>query len=153
MGAGARHARTLGTRRVGHLSGGVRPPGPRRVSGADLGQADRGDRSRRGSAVEAEEPQVVYLRGHWDDVGPLVAGRMFFWCGTMDDFFYDNPTRLFEEQTGTFSDPKADFSFEWGEGQGHGWMPMTIPELMTDMATYMAAHAPEGTDTSGWMPQ
>jgi len=95
----------------------------------------------------------LFLQKHWDEVGPLVAGRMFFWCGTMDDAFYDNPTRLFEQRTATFANPKADFSFEWGEGQGHGWMPMTIPELMTDIATYMAAHAPEGTDVSGWFKQ
>jgi hypothetical protein len=95
----------------------------------------------------------LFLQKHWDEVGPLVAGRMFFWCGTMDDAFYDNPTRLFEQRTATFANPKADFSFVWGEGEGHGWMPMTIPELMTDIATYMAAHAPEGTDVSGWFKQ
>ena len=93
----------------------------------------------------------LYLQRHWDDVGPLIAGRMFFWCGTMDDFFYDNPTRLFEEQTGTFTNPKADFSFEWGEGQGHGWMPMTFEEVFIDMAAYMADRAPKGTDVSGWI--
>jgi len=93
----------------------------------------------------------LYLQRHWDDVGPLVAGRMFFWCGTMDNFFYDNPTRLFEEQTATFTHPQADFSFEWGVGEGHGWMPMTIEELITDMARYMAEQAPHGTDVSGWI--
>jgi len=92
----------------------------------------------------------LYLQRHWDDVGPLVAGRMFFWCGTMDELFYDNPTRLFEKRTATFTRPRADFSFEWGVGEGHGWMPMTFPQLLTDMAAHMAEQAPEGTDVSGW---
>ena len=76
---------------------------------------------------------------------------MFFWCGTMDDFFLDNPTRLFQEQTATLTDPAADFSFVWGEGGGHGWLPMSIPELLTQMADYMAAQAPDGADTRGWL--
>ena len=93
----------------------------------------------------------LFLQKHWDEVGPLVAGRMFFWCGTMDDAFYDNPTRLFEQRTATFANPKADFSFVWGEGEGHPWMPMTFEELFIDMAAYMADQAPEGTDVSGWI--
>jgi hypothetical protein len=93
----------------------------------------------------------LYLQKHWATVGPLVAGRMFFWGGTMDCMFLDNPMRLVQEKTATFANPKADFSFVWGEGEGHGWMPMTIEELLTDMATYMADQAPKGTDVSGWI--
>ncbi len=93
----------------------------------------------------------LYLQRRWGTLGPLLAGRMFFWCGTMDNFFLDNPTRIFEAQTATLTDPVADFSFVWGEGGGHGWLPMSIPELLTQMAGYMAEQAPEGTDTGGWI--
>jgi hypothetical protein len=95
----------------------------------------------------------LYLKRHWDAVGPLVAGRMFFWCGTMDNFFLDNPTRIFEAQTAILTDPAADFSFEWGEGEGHGWLPMSPPDLVTQMADYMAARAPDGVEVSGWYGQ
>ena len=95
----------------------------------------------------------LYLQMHWAAVGPLVAGRIFFWCGTWDEFLYNYPTRLFEERAAALTHPRADFSFEWGEGEGHGWMPMGPDGLIIDMAEYMAAHAPEGTDVSGWCKQ
>ena len=62
----------------------------------------------------------LYLQRRWGTVGPLLAGRMLSWCGIMDNSFLDNPTRIFEAQTATLTDPVADFSFVWGEGGGHG---------------------------------
>ena len=47
--------------------------------------------------------------------------------------------------------PRAGFTFQWGEGAGHGWMPMSPPDLISEMAAYMAEQAPDGTDTSGWI--
>jgi hypothetical protein len=92
----------------------------------------------------------LYLQKHWAAVGPLVAGRMFFWCGTWDAFLYQYPTQLFEETTATFNHPQADFSFAWGEREGHPWMPMGPDGLIVDMADYMAAHAPDDGDLRGW---
>jgi len=66
----------------------------------------------------------LYLQKHWATVGPLVAGRMFFWCGTWDEFLYNYPTRLFQKETARLTHPRADISFAWGKREGHGWMPM-----------------------------
>jgi len=92
-----------------------------------------------------------YLRSHWATVGPKVAGRMFFFCGSADNYFYNNALQLFQENTKKLSKPKADFTFRWGLNGEHGWMPMTFPQLFTSVARYMARHAPDGTDVSGWI--
>ena len=92
-----------------------------------------------------------YLKRHWTTVGPKVAGRMFFYCGLADNFYYENPTQLFQEVTKRLKRPKADFTFEYGPEGVHPWLPMTLDELLTDMAEYMADQAPAGTDVSGWI--
>jgi hypothetical protein len=94
-----------------------------------------------------------YVQRHWATLGPKVAGRMFFYCGLADNVYYEYPTQLFQEDTKRLTDPKADFRFRYGPHGIHPWLPMTIPQLLTDMATYMAEQAPDGTDVSGWFNQ
>ena len=92
-----------------------------------------------------------YLQTHWATVGPKVSGRMFFYCGSADNYFSNNALQLFQENMTKLTKPKADFTFRWGLNGEHGWMPMTFPQLFTGMARYMARQAPDGTDVSGWI--
>jgi len=94
-----------------------------------------------------------YVQSNWATLGPKIAGRMFFYCGLADNFYSNYPTQLFQEDTKRLTDPKADFRFRYGPHGIHPWLPMTIPQLLTDMATYMAEQAPPGTDVSGWFNQ
>ena len=94
-----------------------------------------------------------YLQRNWATVGPLVAGRMFFYCGLADNFYYNYPTQLFQDLTKGLTDPKPGFTFRYGPHGVHVWLPMTEVELITEVADYMAAQAPEGTDVSGWYNQ
>ena len=92
-----------------------------------------------------------YVQRHWATLGPKIAGRMFFYCGLADNVYYEYPTKLFQKDTKRLTHPKADFRFRYGPHGVHPWLPMSIPELLTDMATYMARQAPDGTDVSGWI--
>ena len=40
-----------------------------------------------------------YVQRHWATLGPKIAGRMFFYCGLADNFYYEYPTQLFQDDT------------------------------------------------------
>jgi Putative esterase len=90
------------------------------------------------------------VTSNWATLGPRLAGRMHFYVGSEDTFFLNNAVGLFEQATGTLDCPPARFQFIYGFGQPHDWYPVSMPEMFTTMADFIARHAPTGTDTSGW---
>ena len=92
-----------------------------------------------------------YVTSHWDKLGRLLSGRMFFFVGTADTYFLNNAVRLFQQNTDMLTDPATDWSFDYGVDQPHGYSPYTNQQLVTIMAQYMAAQAPHGHHAH-WLP-
>ena len=90
------------------------------------------------------------VTSNWTTLGPKLAGRMHIYVGSEDTYFLNNGVELFEQATGTLDSPSADFQFIYGFGQPHDWYPVSVPDIFTTMADFIARHAPAGTDTSGW---
>jgi hypothetical protein len=93
----------------------------------------------------------AYLQAHWNTLGPLLTGRFFFFVGTADTFFLNDAVMLFQQNIEQLTGPKADFSFQYGENQPHGWSPYTTAQLISIMAQYMADHAPLNAHTGAWL--
>jgi hypothetical protein len=73
----------------------------------------------------------LYLEANWATVGPQVAGRIHVYQGDDDNFFLNNAVELLEQHLQATTDPAADAEFVYGHNQGHGWWPVTMPELLT----------------------
>jgi hypothetical protein len=86
----------------------------------------------------------------WARLGPKIAGRLHVYVGTEDTYFLNDGVSYFEQRTNTLTSPKPDFQFIYGVSQPHGWTPFTDQQLLTTMADFIARHAPQGTDVSGW---
>ena len=92
-----------------------------------------------------------YLEQHWPRIGPSLAGKMHFYVGDMDHFYLNLAVYLMEDFLKQTRNPEADATFEYGRPmKGHGWFPMTIPELVRMMAQSAGAHAPAGENTKAW---
>ncbi|MCU7723920.1 hypothetical protein ODJ79_09355 [Actinoplanes sp. KI2] len=86
----------------------------------------------------------------WTRLGPKIAGRLHVYVGTEDTYFLNNGVAYFEQRTNALTAPAPDFQFIYGVSQPHGWTPVTDQQLLTTMADFIARHAPQGTDVSGW---
>ncbi|HEY4019696.1 MAG TPA: alpha/beta hydrolase-fold protein [Pseudonocardiaceae bacterium] len=87
---------------------------------------------------------------NWSALGPKIAGRLHIYVGTEDTYFLNNGVEFFEQKTNKLTAPAPDFQFIYGVGMPHGWQPVSTQDIFTTMADFLAAHAPSGTDTSGW---
>lgn len=92
-----------------------------------------------------------YIETHWPQIGPSLVGKLHFYCGDMDGVYLNLAVYLLEDFLKTTKNPYYAGSFEYGRPlKGHGWMPMTFPELIRTMAEEVSRHAPEGQDTRAW---
>jgi len=67
-----------------------------------------------------------YAAKNWSRVGPLVAGKIHFMCGDMDNFYLNLAVYLFEESSNAAANPASGFTFEYGRPlKGHWWHPGT----------------------------
>jgi hypothetical protein len=90
---------------------------------------------------------------NWTKLGPKIAGRLHVYVGTEDTYFLNDGVAYFEQRTNALTSPKPHFQFIYGVSQPHGWTPVTDQQLLTTMADFIARHAPQGTDVSGWRGQ
>jgi len=91
------------------------------------------------------------LESNWAELGPQLVGKLHVIAGDMDNFYLNVGTYHMQEFLESTTDPYYDGSFTFGARGGHGWRPYSSAELLRIMADHIAANAPPGTDTSGWM--
>ena len=92
-----------------------------------------------------------YVEKDWPTLGPQLAGKLHLYCGDMDNYYLNLAVYLFEDSLKKLENPASDASFEYGRPmKGHGWMPMSFPELLRMMADHITRHAPAGEDTTPW---
>jgi len=92
-----------------------------------------------------------YIEGHWPQIGPALVGKLHFYCGDMDGVYLNLAVYLLEDFLKSTKHPFYAGSFEYGRPmKGHGWMPMSYPELVRIMADYIARHSPPTEGTQAW---
>lgn len=92
-----------------------------------------------------------YVESKWKEIGPLLVGKLHFYCGDMDNFYLNSSLYMLEDFLKKTKDPYYDGSFEWGRPmKGHGWSPLASPDLLKVMAEHVRKNAPRGTDPPAW---
>ncbi len=92
-----------------------------------------------------------YLEIHWAEIGPKLVGKLHFFCGDMDNFYLNNSLYLMEDFLKQTTNPYYDGSFEWGRPKkGHGWSPVSMPDLVKLLADQVRKNAPAGETPASW---
>lgn len=61
----------------------------------------------------------IYLKEHWEEIGPLLQGKIWIWMGDMDHFLLNPATRALDEYFKNTTDPKSDAEIIFEPMQGH----------------------------------
>ena len=86
-----------------------------------------------------------YLEKNWKAIGPKLVGKLHFYCGDMDNYFFNLPVYMFETFLEGTADPFYGGSFTYGRPmKGHGWRPMNNGELLKQMAAHIEKYRPAG---------
>lgn len=87
------------------------------------------------------------IRTGWAELADDLVGKLFFFCGDMDNYYLDVPLYLLQEFLEE-AEPPYEGSFTFGgPKQGHYWIPWTNRELLEEMARHMAARSPSATES------
>jgi hypothetical protein len=92
-----------------------------------------------------------YAENNWAKLGHLVAGKIHFICGDMDNFYLNLAVYLFEDFSKAATNPASGFTFEYGRPmKGHWWHPQNWADVIRAMAKQVSEHAPKG-ETTEWL--
>jgi len=90
-----------------------------------------------------------YAKRNWDEIGHKVNGKLFFFCGDMDDFYlnlavyeFEKFLHAVEESEGINAGSVAKFTYGRPR-KGHFWHATTWAQMVRDMAEHIRQHAPE----------
>jgi hypothetical protein len=100
------------------------------------------------------------LQREWATLGPKVTGQMHFAVGDADTYFLNEAVHLLEGDIAKMTNPPANFTFEYGPRQPHGWRgfspktpttpvpAISYPEWLQVVSNTIVASAPTGADMS-----
>jgi hypothetical protein len=92
-----------------------------------------------------------YLKTHWPEIGPKLAGKIHVWVGDMDTYYLNDAVHEMEKFLITTSNPAWGGSIVYGVRKPHCWTgPLSPAEQIRNMAQEIASHAPPDADTSWW---
>ena len=92
-----------------------------------------------------------YLKTHWAEVGPQLAGKLHIWVGDMDTYYLNNAVHLLDDYLATTTDPPYGGSIMYGPHEPHCWAgPLPLAGRLELMAQDIAAHAPRDADLAWW---
>ena len=84
---------------------------------------------------------TYYTKANWKEIGPQLKGKIHVYVGDMDNFYLNLGVYLFEDFMKTTD---AAAVFEYGRPmKGHGWQPMSNPELVKMMAAQVERNKPK----------
>jgi hypothetical protein len=79
---------------------------------------------------------------NWSKNGSSLAGKMHVYVGDMDNYYLNLAVYRMEEAAAKLTNPKANFTFEYGRPmKPHGWQPMTNAEMIRMMDAFRSARA------------
>jgi hypothetical protein len=94
-----------------------------------------------------------YLEKNWSKIGPQLAGKLFVYCGDMDNFYLNEAVYEFETFLESTKNPYYAGSFQYGRPRKtHGWTPFqrSSGELERKMAEHITKNAPPGENSKLW---
>jgi enterochelin esterase-like enzyme len=92
-----------------------------------------------------------YIESKWKEIGPMLVGKLHFYCGDMDNFYLNSSLYMLEDFLKKTDNPAYGGYFEWGRPmKGHGWISMPMPDLLNLMAEHARENAPAEDDSSAW---
>jgi len=87
----------------------------------------------------------AYLEKNWTTLGPRVTGKIHVDVGDMDNFYLNLAVVDLQQFMDTTKAPHEAGDFHYGRpAMGHGWHHATNGQILREMATSIAAHAPGG---------
>ncbi|GAG15614.1 unnamed protein product, partial [marine sediment metagenome] len=94
-----------------------------------------------------------YMKKNWAWLGPKLVGKLFLFCGDMDNFYLNEAVYELEKFLEGTMDPYYAGSFQYGRPRKtHGWTPYgrSTGKLERVLAEHITRNAPEGEDTNLW---
>lgn len=86
-----------------------------------------------------------HLEKNWKTIGPSLVGKLYLYCGDMDNYFFNLPVYMLETFLESTTEPHYDGTFSYGRPmKGHGWRPMNNAELLRLMANHIEKYRPAG---------
>lgn len=83
---------------------------------------------------------TYYLKTNWAKLEPQLRGKLHLYVGDMDNFYLNLAVYMLED---TLKPLNAAATFEYGRPmKGHGWQPMTNPELVKMMWAEIQKNGP-----------
>ncbi len=81
------------------------------------------------------------MKTTWPRIGPSLAGKIHMYVGDMDNHYLNLAVYVLEEEASKLTNPKANFTFEYGRPmKPHGWQPMTNAEMVRMMDKFRMEH-------------
>ena len=114
--------------------------GPRGADGRPLALWNLNGRINHAVAGQWQKYDLrLVLEKNWAALAPKLRGKLHIWVGEADDYFLNNAVHLLDESLAS-REPKDVAKFVYGPGQGHGWMNISIEQLMEQMHAATAVH-------------
>jgi len=80
----------------------------------------------------------LVLEANWKTLGPKLCGKLHIAAGEADDYFLNNAVHLLDRFLAK-ADPPFVGKIVYGPGQGHGWMDLSLRQLLDEMQAAAAA--------------
>ena len=80
------------------------------------------------------------MEKNWKTLGPKLQGKLHISIGDADNYYLNNAVHLLDDFL-SHADPPYQGRIVYGPGKGHGWMDITIADLMKEMAAATAEPA------------
>jgi hypothetical protein len=74
----------------------------------------------------------LVLEADWKTLGPKLRGKIHIAAGEADNYFLNNAVYLLEESLAK-ADPPFVGKIVYGPGKGHGWMDLTLRQMLDEM--------------------
>ena len=74
----------------------------------------------------------LVLEANWKTIGPKLRGKLHIAAGEADDYFLNNAVHLLEQSLAK-ADPPFVGKIVYGPGKGHGWMDLTLRQMLAEM--------------------
>ncbi len=76
----------------------------------------------------------LVLQRNWPALGPKLQGKLHISVGDADSYFLNNAVHLLDDFLSHAKPPYAG-RIVYGPGKGHGWMDVSVPQMMREMET------------------
>ena len=74
----------------------------------------------------------LVLEANWKTLGPKLRGKLHIAAGEADTYFLNNAVHLLDKSLAQ-ADPPFEGKIVYGMGQGHGWMDLSLRQMLEEM--------------------